>query len=88
MFAGTQRQTFRTRVRDSDSGSGFLTTREFYGSRIGVGYRKNFGFGFRVSKLPVRVRVLVSVCLLSSSVFFSHFNLCYSHFHLQLLRLF
>ena len=50
--------------------SGFSGIRELSGFWIGFGYRKKFGFRFRVSKLPVRVWVLGSVCLLSRSVFF------------------
>ena len=65
-------------------GSGFSGIREFSGFWIGFGYRKNFVFRFPVSKLPVRVWVLGSVCLLSRS----HFKFFISQFQLQLLRLF
>ena len=77
-----------------DSGPGFRVRVRFFGySRIlGLSDRfrvsKKFGFGFRVAKLPVRVSrsVCLSVCFLVQ--FFSHFNFCISHFHLQLRRLF
>ena len=58
--------------------SGFLSIREFSGFRIEFGNEKISGSGFGYQLLPVRVRVLGSVCLLSLSVFFTFYFLYFA----------